>query len=81
MFFGFFILLFIAGILDVTVILETIQRVVTARAMKNKRAAQSIEMTVTSKSINLFDPHAKKAIGQIFLRDILRCAVQPDSSK
>ena len=53
----------------------------TARVYRNVKDAQAIEMTVTNRSICLYDHNAKKAIGQIVLRDILRCAVQPESTK
>jgi hypothetical protein len=63
------------------VITDTIQKVMTARVMRNVKDAQAIEMTISNKSICLFDHSAKKAIGQILLKDILRCAVQPESLK
>ena len=52
-----------------------------ARAVRNVKDAQGIELTITHKSITLFDHSLKKSIGQIVLKDILRCAVQPENVK
>ncbi len=66
---------------DISVITDTIQKVMSARLLRSVREAQAIEMTVTNRSICLYDHNARKAIGQILLRDILRCAVQHGSQK
>ena len=49
----------------VGVISETIRKVTMARSMKNVKTAQVITLTATHRAITLFDPVAKKSIGQV----------------
>ena len=49
----------------VGVISETIRKVTMARSMKNVKSAQVITLTATHRAITLFDPAAKKSIGQV----------------
>jgi len=66
---------------SMTVIGETILKVMTARGLKNMMPPPNIEFTVTPEAIRLKDPGSKTQIGEIQMNSILRCSTHEDNEK